>query len=112
KGARNIQYLKYGVGNLYHMYAIREAIKRRLREVDFLKGDEPYKFHWTKSAREYQQIIMVNKSSCSGLRILFVRAFVRVCDIIQHHYSLREIYSLLKISRREKKERCSVGYAR
>ncbi|MFC1980559.1 GNAT family N-acetyltransferase, partial [Chloroflexota bacterium] len=110
KSARDVRYSKYRVGHLCFMYAIHDAIKRRLREIDFLKGAEPYKFHWTKSAREYQQIIMVNKSSCSGLRILFVHAFIRVCEFIQHHHSLREIYSLLKMSGREKKERRRIGY--
>lgn len=111
KSARDVRYSKYGVGHIHHMYAIRDAIKRRLSEVDFLKGDEPYKFHWTKSAREYQQIIIFNKGSFSGLRIHFIHAFIRVCEFIQHRHSLRELYSLLKINRRDKKERRRMGYA-
>ncbi len=105
--ARDILYSEYSVGHLHHLFIIKEAIKRHLLEIDLLRGDEPYKFHWTKSARRYMQVIIMRKGLCPGLRLKFLQAFLRLYEIKQ--YSLREIYSLYFIKRREKKQKKQMG---
>lgn len=105
--ARDLQYSEYSVGHLHIMYLIKDAIRKNLQEFDFLKGDEPYKFYWTKSARRYMQVIIIGKGLCPGLRMKLVRAFLRLYAIRQ--YSLREIYYLYRIKRREIKERKRMG---
>jgi hypothetical protein len=89
------------------MYVLQDAIKKQLRECDFLRGDEPYKFHWTKSVRKYMQIIMLEKDFWFGLKLKSLDAFLRLYEIGQH--GLREHYSFYRIRRREKKERKSMG---
>jgi len=105
--ARDIRYSKYNIGHLHYMYELQDAIKKQLRECDLLRGDEPYKFHWTKSARKYMQIIMLEKDFWSGLRIKSLDAFLRLYVIRQH--GLREHYSFYRIRRMEKKVRKSMG---
>ncbi len=41
-----------GVGNVMVGLAIQESIRSGHDEFDFLRGDEQYKFHWTRSTRE------------------------------------------------------------
>ena len=101
------RYSKYGVGHLHEMYLIKCAINNHLQEFDFLKGEEPYKFHWTKSTRKYVEAIVIKKGYFPGLRIEFLRAFLRLYQIRQ--YSLREIYSLYLIKRREREEKKRMG---
>ena len=72
------------------MFLIKDAIKKQLHEFDFLRGDEQYKLYWTKSARRYIQVIIIKKGLCPGIRLRFLRAFLRLYEIRQ--YSLREIY--------------------
>jgi CelD/BcsL family acetyltransferase involved in cellulose biosynthesis len=105
--ARDIDYSKYNVGHLHQMFLIKYAIEKGLWEFDFLKGEEPYKFHWTESIREYINFVMGKKGLCSGLRLKLIRAFLRFHEIKQ--YSLKEIYYIYLIRRRESKERKEMG---
>jgi len=108
--ARDIKYSKYSVGHLHHLFIINEAIKRHLREVDLLRGDEPYKFHWTKSARRYMQVMIKKNGFGSRLSLKFIRLSFRLREISQ--YNLKEIYSLYFIKRREKKQKKQMGLDR
>jgi len=107
--ARNIHYLKCNVGHLHEMESIKDAISRGLREFDFLQGDEPYKFYWTKSARRYMQVIVIKSGFLPALRLRLLRLFLRLWDVRQ--YNLREIYAMLLIRRRERKEHKKMGLA-
>lgn len=99
---RDIKYSRYSVGHLHYMFMVKEAIKRGLREIDFLKGSEPYKFYWTKLSRKYMNVLAVNKGISSGLRLKLVHAFLRLWEIRQ--YSLKETYYLHLLKRKEEKE--------
>jgi CelD/BcsL family acetyltransferase involved in cellulose biosynthesis len=105
--ARNIRYAEYSTGHLHALYLIKEAISNSLREIDLLKGEEPYKFHWTKSTRKYVEITVVKKGHFPCLRIELLRAFLRLYQVRQ--YNLREIYSLYFIKRREREEKKRMG---
>ncbi len=108
--ARDIWYSEYSVGHLHHLFIIKEAIKRHLLEIDLLRGDEPYKFHWTKSARRYMQVMIKKNGFGSKLALRFIRISFRLREISQ--YNLREIYSLYFIKRREKKQKKQMGLDR
>lgn len=105
--ARDIRYSKYGVGHLHKMQVIKDAISQNLREFDFLQGDEPYKFYWTESARRYMQVIIIKRGFLPALHLKLLRAFLRLYDIRQ--YSLKELYSIYLIIRRERKELKKMG---
>jgi len=105
--ARDIQHSKHSVGHLLDMYLIQDAIEKRLQECDFLRGAEPYKFHWTKSARRYMQITMLEINPWFGLKLKSIYAFLRLLEIRQYRW--RELYSLYRIRRREKRERKKMG---
>jgi len=107
--ARDIRYSEYSIGHLHHMFMIKAAIENGLQEFDFLKGDEPYKFYWTKSARKYMQLVMIKKGLCPGIRLKSIRAFLRLYELSQ--YGLRELYSLYLIKRRERREKTRMGLA-
>jgi CelD/BcsL family acetyltransferase involved in cellulose biosynthesis len=104
---RDQRYSKYSVGHLHHMFVIRDAIERGLQEFDLLRGNEPYKFYWTKSTRRYMQVIAIRRGICPGLRLKYVRTFWRLHELRQ--YRLREIYSLYFMKRREKRELKRMG---
>jgi CelD/BcsL family acetyltransferase involved in cellulose biosynthesis len=106
---RDIRYSKYDVGQLHMMHVIKDAISRKLSESDFMQGDEPYKFYWTKSARRYMRVTIIRKGFLPALRLQLLRAFLRLWDVRQ--YSLREIWAILSIRRRERKELKRMGLA-
>jgi CelD/BcsL family acetyltransferase involved in cellulose biosynthesis len=45
-------YGKYSVGLVTMGLAIKSALEEGVEEYDLLHGDEPYKFHWARAARE------------------------------------------------------------
>lgn len=52
------EYNSYRVGSILIMDTIREAIARGLKEMDFMRGDEPYKFLFTKTYRRNFKIVI------------------------------------------------------
>jgi CelD/BcsL family acetyltransferase involved in cellulose biosynthesis len=50
-GGFNPEFSKYSVGNIITIKIIEECIKNHVKEYDFLKGGEPYKFEWTNNYR-------------------------------------------------------------
>src|SRR4030042_3360707 len=104
---RDVKYAKYSIGHLHYMFMIKDAIKRGLRELDFLKGAEPYKFYWTKSVRKYINVLVINRGVFSDLRLRLVHIFLRLWEIRQ--YSLKEIYFLRLLKWKEEKEMRKMG---
>ena len=104
---RDTGYAGYSVGNLHDMAMIKDAVSRNLKEFDFLQGDEPYKFYWTKSARRYMQITVIKRGFWPGLRLKLLRLFLRLWDVKQYHP--REIWAILSIRRKERKELKEMG---
>jgi CelD/BcsL family acetyltransferase involved in cellulose biosynthesis len=100
--ARSTRYSKYSVGHVHHQFVLKDAIRQGLREFDFLQGDEPYKFYWTKSARRYQQVTLIGGGRCPALRLRFLRAFFRAYNM--RWFGLRESYYLRRLRKREEKE--------
>jgi CelD/BcsL family acetyltransferase involved in cellulose biosynthesis len=105
--ARDTRYSKYSVGQLHMMQVIKEAVSRNLTEFDFLQGDEPYKFYWTRAARSYMRVTIIKRGFLPALRLQLLRAFLRLWDVRQ--YSLREIWAILSMRRRERKEHKKMG---
>ena len=66
-GGFDIEYSKYSVGNLLTVKIIEDCIKRKLREYDFLKGNESYKLRWTTQYRTNFGIRFVNNKFTSRL---------------------------------------------
>ena len=67
------EYSKYGVGQLLFKHLIKYCFDKGLQEFDFLKGDEPYKYRWTKSNRKNLRVEIVNKRISSKLYDLITK---------------------------------------
>lgn len=63
----SMEYSKYSPGNVLTLKIIEDCIQRGVREFDFMKGDEPYKFCWTKQYRRNFGIRFVNSKFTSSL---------------------------------------------
>ncbi|MFC1847905.1 GNAT family N-acetyltransferase [Chloroflexota bacterium] len=107
--ARDTSYSEYSVGRLHHMHTIGDAIERGLREFDFSRGDEPHKFHWTKSARRCMEIMISKRGTCLGCRLILLRIFLRLCEIRQN--GLRESYRLRLEKKKKERLRRMMGLA-
>jgi CelD/BcsL family acetyltransferase involved in cellulose biosynthesis len=66
-GGFDPNYSKYGVGNLITDMVLEKCVERNIKEYDFMKGDEPYKFEWTTRCRRNLGIRFVNKKFSSKL---------------------------------------------
>jgi hypothetical protein len=66
-------YSEYRVGQLMHQKITEKCVLNNIKEFDFLKGDEPYKFDWTKKYRRTVDIRFVNERFTSNLYDLGIR---------------------------------------
>jgi len=48
----DINYIKFSPGKILIKKAMENAYKNNIQELDFLLGDEPYKFQWAKQTRK------------------------------------------------------------
>jgi len=56
---------RHGVGTMLRSYMIQDAIRRGLREFDFLKGEYGYKDRWTNAERRTVTVV-VNNANARG----------------------------------------------
>ena len=105
--ARDINYQKYSVGTLHFISLLRDAIEAGIREFDFLKGDEHYKFHWTRLFRKYLQVVVMKKGWFPILQIKWFDILLRAYELRQ--YDLKEVYHLYLLRKRERAEKKRMG---
>lgn len=55
-------YAEFSPGKLLIHFAVTAAIEGGVKEVDFLLGNEPYKFQWTRLIREVADFAVFNSS--------------------------------------------------
>jgi CelD/BcsL family acetyltransferase involved in cellulose biosynthesis len=80
------QYDRYSLGQIHIAHIIKNSIKKEFEEIDFLKGDEIYKFFWTQTSRKNFEIILSKKCLFQGLRILMFKKFLRFHEITQRTF--------------------------
>ena len=105
--ARDTRYSEYSIGHLHDKFLIEEMIGRQLKEFDYSRGDEPYKFYWAKSARKYIQVLIIRKGLYTGIRFKFLRVFLRLYAIRQN--GLRASYRLRLMKKRQEEEKKRMG---
>jgi hypothetical protein len=62
----DLNYYRYSIGNLLTLKVIEKCIMKKLKEFDFMKGDEPYKSKWTKEYRQNLNIRFVNNQKLTS----------------------------------------------
>jgi hypothetical protein len=77
-GGFNPRYANYSIGSLLTLRIIEKCIERRLEEIDFLKGNESYKFCWTAKYRTNMMFRFVNKKVISNIYDQGIKAMKRV----------------------------------
>ncbi|MEM3549943.1 MAG: GNAT family N-acetyltransferase [Candidatus Bathyarchaeia archaeon] len=63
----NLNYSRYSIGNLLTLKVIEQCIMKKLKEFDFMKGDEPYKSKWTREYKRNLSIRFINGKLTSRL---------------------------------------------
>jgi hypothetical protein len=61
------EYSVYSVGNLMILKVLELCVENKIREFDFMQGEEPYKFRWTNNYRRNFNIRFVNNKPKSRL---------------------------------------------
>jgi CelD/BcsL family acetyltransferase involved in cellulose biosynthesis len=53
---------QWSLGTVLFGYSIQDSINNGVREFHYLRGDEEYKFRWTKSVKKTHSIALVAKN--------------------------------------------------
>jgi CelD/BcsL family acetyltransferase involved in cellulose biosynthesis len=56
------EFLKYFVGLLLRFYAFESAYARGLKEIDLLRGNEPYKLDFNPKIRKLYSVVLFQRS--------------------------------------------------
>jgi CelD/BcsL family acetyltransferase involved in cellulose biosynthesis len=77
-GGFDPDYSSYSVGNLITLKVIEKCIEKKIREYDFMKGDELYKFDWSQEYRRNMNLTFVNEKLTSKLLRFGIRTAKRI----------------------------------
>jgi len=77
-GGFDPRYSKYSVGSLLLVKTLEKCVEKGINEYDLMKGDEPYKFKWTKTTRTNVNVIFVNHKLTSSLYGWGIRVAKRI----------------------------------
>ncbi|MBD3384423.1 GNAT family N-acetyltransferase [candidate division KSB1 bacterium] len=69
------KYETFSPNKLHHMYLIQRMMKENMAQFNFMRGDSPYKFKWTKTFQPLYEIKLWNRST------LYKRIFTYVKTI-------------------------------
>jgi CelD/BcsL family acetyltransferase involved in cellulose biosynthesis len=61
------EYYRYSIGNLLMMKILEKCVQEKIKEYDFMQGDEMYKFKWTKKYRRNSNIVFINSKVTSQI---------------------------------------------
>ncbi len=73
-GGLDPSFHKYSVGSIITSMMLEKCIEHKIKEYDFMKGDEPYKFEWTSEARRNLGVKFVNKRVSSRIYQFGIRS--------------------------------------
>ncbi|MEM5866757.1 MAG: GNAT family N-acetyltransferase [Candidatus Aenigmatarchaeota archaeon] len=65
-GGFDPNFSQYSVGNIITLKILEKCIEKSIKEYDFLKGGEPYKFDWTNTYRTNLGFRFVNKKKITS----------------------------------------------
>lgn len=82
KGAFDPDFAEFSPGQLLHYHVFEDAIERGVSEIDFLRGDHPYKRRWATSDRRLITLTISNH----GLRGRLSRQWVRLARALESRF--------------------------
>jgi len=77
-------YEKQSAGTVLMANCIRDSIEGGLKEFDFLRGSEPYKYKWTGTSRKTVNIVL-RSGSLKGKALMSVEEFFLMAKKIVRH---------------------------
>lgn len=99
----NPEFEHYSLGQIHILNIIKNSIENKLTEIDFLKGEEAYKYFWTQKSHKNYEILISKKGLFKRLRMLIFLKFLRIYEITQR--SFKENYYLYIKQRNEKRSK-------
>jgi CelD/BcsL family acetyltransferase involved in cellulose biosynthesis len=98
--AFDLNYSACAVGTQHLMKAIEESIQSGLKQFDFLKGEEPYKYDWTKSKKDNIRITITRNNIGGKFRVKLIEILPRI-----HFIGIRHIMRKLNVYRNRKQQK-------
>ena len=109
RSGRDASLARYSIGHIHDINLFQRAIREGLREADFMRGAEPYKFYWTQRYRIYNDTLVAGRVLHGLLPTWFVRVWLRVAQFLEHRHTPRELIGILRARRWDTQERTRMG---
>ena len=109
RSGRDESLARYSVGHLHDINLFQRSIREGLKEADFLRGAEPYKFYWTQRYRSYSDTVVVGRATHGVVPVWFARLWLRVAQFLEHRHTLGELIGILRARSWDARERKRMG---
>jgi len=109
RSGRDESMARYSIGHIHDINLLQRAIREGLREADFMRGAEPYKFYWTQRYRIYNDTLVAGRVLHGLVPTWFVRVWLRVAQFLEHRHTPRELIGILRARRWDAQERKRMG---
>lgn len=105
RSGRDESYARYSIGHLHDINLFQRAIREGLREADFLRGAEPYKFYWTQRYRTYNDTLVAGRIARGVVPVWLVQLWLSMAQFLEHRHTIPELVGILRVRRWESRER-------
>ncbi len=95
QSAYDIDY-KYSLGHIHYAYIIKNLINRNLKEFDFLRGKEPYKFLFRPVIRNNIEVFISKKNILNYYKLKIMPSIIHLNEIRKRSFNENYQYYLEK----------------
>ena len=109
RSGRDTSLGEFSIGHLHDLQLFNHYIDAGCKEVDLLRGAEPYKFYWTRDYRRYIECLAVRRGLVRGLSLGAARAGIWLSRFLSHRHPPAEVLAYLKQRRASSRELRQMG---
>ena len=109
RSGRDTELSRYSIGHIHDLHLLKQAIDSGLREADYLRGAEPYKFYWTQRYRCYVELVVSGRVGAFPMPAVVATAWLRAAQFLSHSHTPHELIQIIRIRWRESRERRRMG---
>lgn len=88
---KSYEFEKYSVGKIIVRDILESVFRRKFARFDFMAGEEPYKYEWTKLSRKRTSYFAVRDTFSSRMALSIFIALTRLAALLKRQRWLRRI---------------------
>jgi CelD/BcsL family acetyltransferase involved in cellulose biosynthesis len=109
RSGRDTSLAEFSIGHVHDLQLFNHYIDAGCKEVDLLRGAEPYKFYWTRDYRRYIECLAVRRGLVRGLSLRAARTWIWLSQFVSHRHPPSEVLAYVRQRRAIRRELRRMG---